>query len=133
MTITTFGSYSTVCLFRDEYFCKTNAFYEVRITVIYQKNESGTEYYDIGYTYKFNQEELTEPDDILFYRKIIHPFHNYEDKESKRGEIVRKNKMTTTMIEFLLMTDKDLASEIGQTTTQRYRQDIMLSLSRFWD
>ena len=124
--------YTTVCSFYDEYFNKTNAFYEVRIDVINRIHESGVEYYDIGYTYKFHKEELIDPDDILYYRKIIHPFHN-EDPESKRGDIVRKNKMTTTMIEFLLMSDEALASEIGPTTAQRYRQDIMLSLAKFWD
>jgi len=121
-----------VVQFYDEYTNKTRAFYEVRILVKTRQYDAGIEYYDIGYIYKFHTEELTEPDDIIHYRKVIHPFYK-EDPQSRQGEIVKKNKMTQAMVEFLLMPDEALAEEIGMTTPQRYRMDIMHSLAKMWD
>jgi hypothetical protein len=121
-----------VVQFYDEYTNKTNAFYDVRILVKTRLYDAGIEYFDISYSYKFHAVELTEPDDILHFRKVIHPFYK-EDPQSKQGEIVKKNKMTQTMIEYLLMPDEALAEEIGMTTPQRYRMDIMHSLAKLWD
>jgi hypothetical protein len=118
--------------FYDELYNKTCAYYSVHILVKTRQYDSGIEYFDIGYKYKFYSEDLKEPDDILHFRKVLHPFYQ-ENPESRSGEIVKKNRMTSTLVEYLLMPDDILASEIGMTTPQRYRQDIMTSLSKFWD
>ncbi len=121
-----------VVQFYDELLNKTSAFYAVHIQVKTRQYDSGIEYYDISYRYRFNPAELTEPDDILHFRKVLHPFYE-ENPESRSGEIVKKNRMTAVMVEFLLMPDEIMAKEIGMTTPQRYRQDIMTSLAKFWD
>ena len=118
--------------FYDEMFNKTTAFYSVHIKVKTRQYDSGIEYFDIGYKYKFNAEDLTEPDDILHFRKVLHPFYQ-ENPDSRSGEIVKKNRLTSMLVEYLLMPDETLVQEIGMTTPQRYRQDIMTSLSKFWD
>jgi len=41
--------------------------------------------------------------------------------------------MTTKMIKYLVMSDDELKSKIGHTSVQRYRTNIMESLSLFWD
>lgn len=118
--------------FYDELFDKTTAFYTVKIVVKTRLYDSGIEYYDIGYSYKFSPGDLSDPDDILHYRRVLHPFYQ-DNPDSRSGEIVRKNKMTGVMIEFLLTPDKELVEHIGMTTPQRYKQDIMKSLAKFWD
>ena len=124
----------TTISFYDEMNNKTDAFYEVKITIKTRLYSTGNEYYDIGYSYRFHKEELTDPDDILHYRKVIHPFYKVEDKDGKLGDIIKKNRMTTVMIEFLLMSDEALTREdIGMTTPQRYRVGIMHSLADLWD
>jgi hypothetical protein len=122
----------TVARFHDENSNKTKAFYDVKITVKTRLYETGAEYYDIGYNYNFHPEELKDPDDILYFRKVIHPFYQ-EDQQGKYGEIIRKNKMTTCMIEFLLKSDEALRKEAGTSTPQRYRSDIIHSLAKLWD
>jgi hypothetical protein len=119
-------------MFYDEQTNKTDAYYEVQIIVKTLMYSTGVEYYDIGYTYKFHLEELEDPDDILHYRKVIHPFYK-ENQDGRQGEIIKKNRMTTAIVEFLLMPDPLLAKEIGMTTPQRYRLDIIHSLARMWD
>lgn len=121
-----------VAQFYDETANKTKAFYDVKITVKTRLYETGVEYYDITYHYKFHPEELTDPDDILHFRQVIHPFYQ-EDHQGKHGEIIKKNKMTTCMIEFLLKSDEALMKEIGMSTPQRYRLDIIHSLAKLWD
>ena len=119
-------------MFYDEQTNKTDAFYEVQIIVKTLMYSTGAEYFDIGYAYKFHPEELTDPDDILHYRKVIHPFYK-ENPDGRQGEIIKKNRMTTAIIEFLLLPDDVLAKEIGMTTPQRYRLNIIHSLARMWD
>ena len=122
----------TVAKFYDENRNKTKAFYEVNITVKTRLYDSGIEYYDIIYDYKFHPVELTDPEDIAHFRKVIHPFYQ-EDQQGKYGEIIRKNKMTTCMVEFLLKSDEALMKDIGMSTPQRYRLDIIHCLAKLWD
>jgi hypothetical protein len=130
-TIQTDANEATV-MFYDENTNGTNAFFEVRILVKTLKYSTGVEYYDVGYKYKFHKEELVEPDDILHYMKVLHPFYK-EEADGKRGVILKKNRMVTGMIEFMLMPDERLAAEIGMTTPQRYRLEIIHGLARMWD
>ena len=118
--------------FYDENTNKTNAFFEVHIIVKTLRYSTGVEYYDVTYKYKFHKEELIEPDDILHYMKVLHPFFK-EESDGKRGVIIKKNRMIKEMVEFLLMSDERLATEIGMTTPQRYRLDIIHGLARMWD
>jgi len=121
-----------VVQFRDENGLNTDAYYDVRITVKTRQYEKGMEYYDISYFYKFHPEELTDLDDIVHHRNVLHPFYQ-EDQQGKYGEIIKKNKMTTCMIEYLLKPDEALKNDIGLSTPQRYRSDIMHSLAKLWD
>lgn len=122
-----------VAQFYDETFNVTKAFYDVQITVKTRLYDSGAEYYDIAYKYKFHPMELETPDDISYFQKVIHPFFQ-EDQQGKYGEIIKKNKMTACMIEFLLKPDDELTKDIiGMSSPQRYRSDIIHSLAKLWD
>lgn len=122
----------TVVRFRDENSMKTKAFYDMTITVKTREYETGVKYFDISYTYKFYPEDLTTEDEIVYFRKVIHPFYQ-EDSQGKYGEIIKKNNLTTCMVEYLLKTDEALMKESGLSTPQKYRTDIIHSLSKFWD
>jgi hypothetical protein len=121
-----------VVQFYDETFNITKAYYDVKITVKTRLYDSGVEYYDITYNYKFHPMELKNEDDIFYFQKVIHPFYQ-EDQQGKYGEIIRKNKMTTCLVEYLLKSDEALMEDIGLSTPQRYRSDIIHSIARLWD
>jgi hypothetical protein len=121
-----------VVQFYDETFNITKAYYDVKITVKTRLYDSGVEYYDITYNYKFHPMDLKTQDDIFYFQKVIHPFYQ-EDQQGKYGEIIRKNKMTTCMVEYLLKSDEELMKDIGLSTPQRYRSDIIHSIARLWD
>lgn len=63
--------------------------------------------------------------------KICSPLCNKPDSEN--GDIIKQNKMTDEMILYMMMSDDELINFCGHSTTQRYRTNIIQSLSLFWD
>lgn len=123
--------------FHDEYevFNDKNPHYEVLITVTEKEYESGDQFYYIDYKYNFitsceKSEEYNNKS-----RKNCFPFNRFNNKDTTRysGDIVKKNELTTILIKFLLMDDKELEKNTGNNTVQRYRSCIMESLTNFWD
>jgi len=122
-----------------------NAFYVITVTVIninyIKDNES---FYNISYVYEFNPGKHEKPEDVLFFRRIMHPLYlrggitaesTLEDFNRLENSIplrVIKNSLTEKMVQYLLMDDADLECHIGYTSVQKYRQNIMLSLSYYW-
>jgi hypothetical protein len=96
----------------DTFTCKEET--KVTISVREYKYENDQHYYYIDYT--FNPKNI----DIL-------------SKDHEDGEIVFKNEMTSTMIDYLLKSDEELYKNTGNTTVSDYRKFIMRSLSNFWD
>ncbi len=67
--------------------------------------------------------------------KALFPFHDdYEFiQDNMNGEIIKKNVMTTEMINALCMTNNELEAISGNTTSYRYRTNIMNAIALFWD
>jgi hypothetical protein len=104
------------------------SFYIINIKVEEKLYKTGKYYYDVSYTYNFEGNEES--------RLVIHPFYNHNDRkisDDSEGVIVYKNKMTEIMIEYLLFDSEELENVSNLTTAQTYRENIMLSLNKFWD
>ena len=107
---------------QEEHYCN------LRIAVIEMTYESGLNYYDISYFYTFSDEgEETKRAHPFFYNKKI------LESDDVHGLILVKNKMTETMLEYLLMDPDELGKEIGHSWWMQYKIKIMETLSLFWD
>lgn len=67
--------------------------------------------------------------------KCLHPFYGNKsiDISSYKGEIIKKNNLTTTMIDYLFLDEDKLCKYTGNTTPIDYKKNIMKALSLFWD
>lgn len=133
--------------FTDEYQSFDSSYYLTKITVKELKYENGQHYWDIAYVNKFipkphSSLELISTFDPHCYQELnsvfekdSHPFSgsNIENFMDYKGDIILKNTMTSIMVEYLLMDYDQLALLSGATTPQRYKKNIMWSLSYFWD
>ena len=121
--------------FTDEFSSRNTSHYLSTITVKELKYETGLHYWDISYVNQFIRGSTDSPEIIKKCKSTTHPFYGsqVEDYMEYEGEILFKNPMTSTMVEYLLMEYEDLALVSGITTPQRYKQSIMWSLSYFWD
>jgi hypothetical protein len=106
-------------------------FLNVSIIVKLLQYTDGKQYYDITYNYEFNKGNLIDIDEINIIKKNMLNFGL--NKDSMKGEIIFKNDMISTMITYLLMDDITLEKYTSHTTVERYRKNIMISLSHFWD
>ena len=70
-------------------------------------------------------------------QKLKHLFPFYHDDEfienNINGEIVKKNNITTELVNGLCMTNDEINSISGNTTSYRYRLNIMNAIAMFWD
>lgn len=100
----------------------------LRIAVIEMMYESGQVYYDISYYYTFSDEtEKSKRAHPFFYNKKI------IESDDINGVIIIKNKMTESMVEYLLMDADKLSKCIGNTWWIQYKIKIMESLNLLWD
>ena len=85
---------------------------------------SELEFYDISYTWSYNEWSDNSTDNP---GHRCHPFyqdqHFLEDQND--GEIISKNKLTTRMVEFLLMDFDEMVPYIGHTSPEDYKRNIM--------
>jgi len=112
--------------FINEFNQSDKSFYTINVKIEENLYTDGKSYYDISYKYKFEGDEKS--------KKTIHPFYNGKNLEDNTsGVIIYKNKLTEIMVEYLLLNNKELEKVSGISTSQCYRTNIMLSLSKFWD
>ena len=113
---------------------KEEAYYDIIVTI---KNVREGNFYDITYDYYFRSGSYDDPKKIKLYRCLMHPFYlrggltQYslsDEKNNIDGVIVCKNPITTAMINMLSMPDSELERQCGNFSTQKYRQNIMISL-----
>ena len=105
----------------DTYWC------DISIEIIIKQANNG-EYYHIKYDTCFSNKAIAA--DTL---DNSHPFYNTDFQEHSNGEVVIKNEMTEKMISFLMMDKDELVKYSGLSTPQRYKSNIMCSLTYFWD
>ena len=87
------------------------------------------EQYHITYENKFSNKNTK-----LGTIDSSHPFYYNKDlHEHMDGDIIIKNEMTEKMIQMLMMDSADLEKYTGLSTPERYRSNIMCSLTYFWD
>jgi len=113
--------------FINEFDSNDESYYLITIIVKELFYDDGKIFYDIGYKYEFNGLEKN--------KKIIHPYYHTKDVVDfdLEGVIVCKNKMTETMVAYLLLDLEELENESGSSTAQTYRTNIMIGLARLWD
>tara|TARA_Y100000591_G_C21609646_1_gene582194 strand:- start:228 stop:695 length:468 start_codon:yes stop_codon:yes gene_type:complete len=99
-------------------------------------------YYDITYSYSYidNSIDITKICDFNPYSKLTiqktNPFYYYRDKiadDSLEGVIALCNRVTTALVEQLLMNDSDLQKELSNKWVVEYRAHLMYILSTLWD
>jgi hypothetical protein len=127
-------SMPTIILTRNETFKFTDtdssSYYVVNIMVQELEYSIGQRYYDISYDFIF----IAVPDSHDNSR--AHPFFGsqVDDFMKYNGDIIVKNRLSSIMVDYLLMDNEQLSLESGHTTPQRYRQNIMWSIAHyFWD
>lgn len=127
-------SMPTIISTRNETFKFTDtdssSYYVVNITVQELEYSNGQHYFDISYECIF----IGIPDSHDNSR--AHPFFGsqVDDFMKYKGDIIVKNRLTSIMVDYLLMDNEQLALETEHTTPQRYRQNIMWSIAHyFWD
>ena len=122
---------------RDTTVCYT----QIKVKCFKYENKD-TEYYSVQYKHKFKSEPLYNTNEDIIYNDdppIIypHPFANDSEDESlhelKDGNIIIKNDLTTQIIKFLLMPDKELSIYIGLTLPSDYRRTIIHDIAKKWD
>uniref|UniRef100_A0A6C0CM19 Uncharacterized protein n=1 Tax=viral metagenome TaxID=1070528 RepID=A0A6C0CM19_9ZZZZ len=110
------------------------AYYDVVVTINTIREDK---YYEIKYQYLFRKDTYEDPKYIKHYKTVMHPFYlrggltQYNcvgDSDNISGAMVYKNPITTSMIRLLSMTDSELQEHCGHFSTQKYRQNIMISL-----
>lgn len=106
-------------------FGKEDSFCKVIIKVEDVEYENKKQYYYISYSYQYNLDD----------DKRSHPFwgNKHLFDEHSDGEIIYKNKMSTEMINHLLMDDTTLSEICGCGTPQSYKANIMKCLAYLWD
>jgi hypothetical protein len=97
--------------------CKCTVFITID-TIDYGNNNY---FYKIAYTYQYSTDNSN----------YLNPFYKCDDGEE--GVIVNKNKLTDTLIEFLIMNDDDLKLLSGHISPFDYKAATMRSLALLWD
>jgi hypothetical protein len=130
------STHSNTFKFIDEFSSLKSSYYLSTITVKELEYDDGNYYFDIDYVNKFVSTTIDTSDSLTEkLKEKIHPFYGSHIKDFMKyeGDIVKKNPLTSIMIEYLLMDYEQLALVSGFTTPQRYKQNIMWSLNYFWD
>jgi len=116
-------------IFYDEYsrYDINNPYYIISITVEEIKYDNDiNSYYNITYKYNFmNSPDMSNFENYLYKTN----FDNID--ENHNNDIIYKNPLTEKLIEYLLMSDCELKKLTGDTTPQKYRLNIIKSLSLF--
>lgn len=93
---------------------------DINITVQKKQYDTQKLFFDISYQYTYS------PNNYTFSGN---PFVDQE----YQGDIILANPMTSIMVEYLLMTLEDTKKICGDECPLRYKSNIMLALTNFWD
>lgn len=96
------------------------------IVRIEEKHYDGKTYYHITFNSRFSDD--TENSSHPFLLPNLQDLSDFMD-----GTIIVKNKLTSVMIEFLLMDDTELSKHSGNTSPIDYRTNILRNIVTFWD
>jgi hypothetical protein len=93
---------------------------DVKVSVKEEKYDNGNVFYYISYkTVNFNS---------------AHPFYSEKYfREHDEGDIVFKNSLTETLINYLFMDESELSKITGATTPLSYKGQVMKSLALLFD
>lgn len=115
-----------------------DSYYDVVVVVNEIENKN---YYDIKYQYYFRKgKTVNTPQELKRLKIFMHPYYlrggltQYNTDTNNNnidGIIVPNNPLSTMMINYLEMGDKDLKLYCKDSTTQKYRQKIMIALCYF--
>ena len=105
----------------NTYWCDISIIIDIKLA-------NNGEYYHIKYENCFSNKDTSN--DTL---DNSHPFYNTEFMEHCNGDVIIKNEMTDKMISFLMMNNDELVKYSGLSTPQRYKSNIMCSITYFWD
>jgi len=92
---------------------------DINITVQKKQYDTQKIIFDISYQYTYSPNNTTKCG-IHF-------------GEENQGEIILANPKTSIIIEYLLMTVEDTKKICGDECPLRYKSNIMLALTNFWD
>tara|TARA_B110000971_G_C19986854_1_gene489991 strand:- start:204 stop:596 length:393 start_codon:yes stop_codon:yes gene_type:complete len=102
-------------------------FFQLFIKVIEKEYKNSDRYFYINYNYNFIKSS-ENPISINFDSYIrAHPFKN--DLELAEGCVIPKNESTSEIINILFMNDDEITKINSQTSIQKYRIQLMASLS----
>jgi hypothetical protein len=113
--------------------------YDIFIKVNTFKNPyTKHEYFEVMYGYKFYPpppEYITNAEELLSMKTDLHPIHyspeQTEEPASPYPGMAVKNEFSTRLVEFLLMDNDSLSEVSGEMSPDKYRKNIMHSLSYF--
>lgn len=108
-------------------FKEFNSHINLAFTIDYK---STSETYDLTYKWKI----ISGNSNI--HKNIVNPFLNNQvnyDESDLEGIIIKKNKMTTEMINFFTMDESLLKEKIGMGTALDYKIRIINTLALFFD
>jgi hypothetical protein len=94
--------------------------------------EYNISYFEAQYTF-INYINEVENNQII---PVSHPFYNISEEKFlnySEGFLVVKNNLTDQLIKYLFMDDSKLEKQIGNSSNQKYRFNILTSLAEFWD
>ena len=99
-------------------------------------------YYDITYNYEYYENNKKIDYKSLSYLndktkiRSTNPFYYYMESiqdNSLDGVITMSNRVTTSLVEQLMMDDEELQREVCNRWIVQYRTHLMYTLSTFWD
>ena len=99
---------------------------DVIFKVEHYRNES-EEYLDISYEYEYQEGQLASVENPA------HPFFQQSRVEDTSGVIVIYNKVTESMVKYLLMNNSELSQFTGTSTPMQYRKLLIISLHSLWN
>lgn len=119
-------------IFMDEYDLLNMNKCEVKMT-LGEEISDNKPVYNISYKYTYINEigERKKAEEIIY----PHPFADCKEDlcELKDGYLVFKNKITKTIVKFLLQDEEYLKKITGNSTPQYYRTQLILFLASLWE
>ena len=113
--------------FYDEFNKNNTEFIVIKVNVQKKKYQNGDIFYYVNYKSE-NSDKSTDPKKI---NPLLEMAEDYED--IYEGDIIYANELTSCLIKYLIMPYEEMKVIIGNTSPQRYKFNIMMSIKNFWD
>lgn len=113
--------------FYDEFNKNNTEFIVIKVNVQKKKYQNGDIFYYVNYKSE-NSDKSTDP-------KKINPLLEMaeDDEDIYEGDIIYANELTDCLIKYLIMPYEEMNAIIGNTSPQRYKFNIMMSIKNLWD